>query len=931
MTNATNPRIPSATYRLQFHAGFTFKDAREILEYLDALGISDVYASPYFQAAPESTHGYDVSNHNRINPEIGDDSDFRAYTADLRQRNMGQILDFVPNHMGIGQSLNQWWMEVLEDGIASPYSRYFDIDWNPGKRELEDRVLLPVLGERYGKALENGEFKLSFEDGVFSLHYFDTVLPISPATYPIILRSTLTELEGASVEKMRSVISAFAALSRVTANGDAKTSAKAQLSNLAREDPQVVSSIEKELRTLEGRADNADSFDALHDLLEQQVYRLAYWRVAAEEINYRRFFDINTLAAIRVEIPEVFAAAHQLVFMLLSRGDVTGLRIDHVDGLWDPKEYLDRLQERYGQLCGTTEAKALYLVVEKILDLTRERLPEDWQVHGTTGYEFTNQMVQFFTDAREEKRFTKIYHRFTGVTQSFVDMVYEKKKLITQLSLNSEVVALGRLLNELSEIHRNFRDLTLNMLTTAVREVIVCFPVYRTYATPTQALSDEDEKIVLRAISMARRRNPAIEKHVFDFLRSVLLLRLPERLTPEEKEAHIRFVMKFQQCSGPVMAKGLEDTTFYIFNRLAALNEVGGNPGQFGLTAVDFHRLNEERAARTPHSMLATTTHDTKRSEDARMRMVTLSEMPDEWQAALKRWNKWNRKLRTKIGDEYAPSANEEYLIYQTLLGTWPVDSVLEESTPPYTERIQQYMLKAMKEAKVNSSWTEPFEEWEKAVTEFAAAILDQAKSGAFLADLATLAEEVARLGALNSLSQTVMKCTLPGVPDFYQGSELWDLCLVDPDNRRPVDYTWRKQVLSEIQEAHPAELMEDWKSGRIKLFVIQRLLSFRRQHANFFQQADYCGLKTSGRWSEQICAFLRTLNGAKLLVIAPRLIRDVPLPLTGEAWGDTSVKIELGDTWKELLTGTELSISAAGIISPILSQLPFAVLYQRL
>lgn len=927
MTNATNPRIPSATYRLQFHAGFTFKDAQGILDYLDQLGISDVYASPYFQAAPESTHGYDVSDHNRINPAIGDDSDFRAYTTELRRRKMGQVLDFVPNHMGIGQSLNQWWMEVLADGIASPYSEYFDIDWHPGKQELQDRVLLPVLGDRYGKVLENGDLKLSFEEGAFTLHYFDTKLPISPATYPTLLRSTLTKLEGPSVEKMRAAIAAFSELTRSTVNAEAKTTAKAQLRELAEADPGVKSSIEAAMRELEGKPGEPESFDAFHALLEQQVYRLAYWRVAAEEINYRRFFDINTLAAIRVEIPEVFEAAHQLVFALLSRGDVTGLRIDHVDGLWDPKEYLTRLQERYAQLSGSNADKPLYLVVEKILDLTKEKLPGDWPVHGTTGYEFTNQMVQYFTNAAEERRFTKIYQRFTGMSQSFADMVYEKKKLITQLSLNSEIVSLGRGLNELSEIHRNFRDLTLNTLTAAVREVIACFPVYRTYATPTQPLSDDDEKVVLRAISMARRRNPIIEKHVFDFLRSVLLLRLPEKLSPEQREAHIRFVMKFQQCSGPVMAKGLEDTAFYIFNRLAALNEVGGNPGLFGLGTKEFHRLNAERQERSPNAMLATTTHDTKRSEDARLRMVTLSEMPEEWQAALKRWSKWNRKLRTKIGDEYAPSPNEEYLIYQTLLGTWPVDSAVGESTPPYAERIQQYMLKAMKEAKVNSSWTEPYEEWENAVTGFIASIVDPAKSAAFLGDMAALAEEVARMGAINSLAQTVMKCTLPGVPDFYQGSELWDLCLVDPDNRRPVNYAYRKELLAKIRESRPAELMENWKSGGIKLAVIQKLLTFRREHAEFFARAGYEGLETTGRWAEHVCAFLRRYENKKLLVLTPRLVREIPAPCTGEAWGDTALALALQGDWRNLITGENVCDPAK--VAELFSEVPFAVLYQ--
>jgi (1->4)-alpha-D-glucan 1-alpha-D-glucosylmutase len=920
MTNSTHPRIPSSTYRLQFHAGFTFRDALGIVDYLQDLGITDIYSSPYFQAAPDSTHGYDVADHNRINPAIGDQSDFRALCEKLRENHMGQVLDFVPNHMGIGQSLNTWWMEVLEDGLASPFAGYFDIDWHPGKEELEDRVLLPILGDRYGLVLEKGEFSLSFVNGAFSLCYFETRLPLRPRSYPRILRKVLAELGEERGNELREVLGTLS-------DPAAKEQVKARLKEISEANADIASAIDRTLRTLEGSPGVPESFDELHSLLEEQVYRLSYWRVAAEEINYRRFFDINTLAAIRVEIPEVFTAAHQLVFELLARGDVTGLRIDHIDGLWDPRAYLRALQECYGQLVGTNEPMGLYLVVEKILDVTGETLPSDWPVHGTTGYEFANQIVQSLTDSASEQRFTRTYERFTGLSSDFATLVYEKKKQTMQNSLGSEIAALGRMLDEISEMHRQFRDYTRNVLTNAVREVMACFPVYRTYASDDGVFSPEDEKNVLRAISAARRRNPSTEKAVFDFLRAVLLLRLPEGLTDEQREAHFRFVRKFQQCSGPVMAKGLEDTAFYIYNRLAALNEVGGNPGLFGIGVKKFHALNQARLESMPHSLLATSTHDTKRSEDVRMRMVAISEMPIEWRDAVKRWNRLNRKLLGKIGDEPAPSRNEEYLLYQTLLGAWPL---AEENHEEFVERIQRYMTKALKEAKINSSWTEPNEEWETAVSSFVQRILDKEANAEFLVHFQSFAERVAWLGALNSLSQTLLKCTTPGVPDFYQGTEVWDFSLVDPDNRRPVDYAARRSLLDGIESASPSELLEDWRSGRIKLALIRAMLRFRRENAEFFRNADYTPLAVTGQYKRSIIAFSRRHANREIVVVVPRLCAEFATFPIGEVWGDTAVTHAQGGT--DLLTHRDHSASNSHLrISELFAMLPFAILTREI
>ena len=792
---------------------------------------------------------------------------------------MGQVLDFVPNHMGIGGPLNTWWMDVLEDGRISPYARYFDIDWHPIKTVLSDRILLPILGDRYGKVLEEAGFKLLFQAGGFFLSYAKATLPISPATYAKILQGAREHLASSSQQALDASVREFAALPSDQSRSEAKMAAKVHLRELADRAEPVAKAIDLVLRSIEGEPGKTSSFDTLHELLDEQVYRLSYWRTAAEEINYRRFFDINHLAAIRVEIPEVFEAAHQLVFKLLASGAVTGLRIDHVDGLWNPRGYLDRLQERYRQLRALPEnGKGLFLVVEKILDLTRESLPLNWPVHGTTGYEFANQMVQIFTDPSAEKRMTKIFESFTGLHENFVALAYEKKLFTMQFSLSSEIAALGKLLDELSEMYRLYRDFTTNMLTSAVREVLACFPVYRTYTTEEGLVSDEDERVILRAILAARRRNPSIEKPVLDFLRGILLLRLPEHLTPQQRAAHVRFVMKFQQCSGPIMAKGVEDTAFYAYNRLVALNEVGGKPEQFGIDLAEFHSLNQTRTDHWPHTQLATSTHDTKRSEDVRLRIVALSEIPQLWSKAILRWSKLNKKHRVDIDDHRAPSANEEYLIYQTLLGTWPLSDFRDTERREYVDRIQQYMVKAVKEAKVNSSWIEPNEAWEEATTSFVEKILDEETNGKFCRDLAELAQLVARLGAINSLAQAIIKCTAPGVPDFYQGTEVWDFSLVDPDNRRKVDYLARRRLLASLRHAHPRELLEDWQSGRIKLFVIKRLLAFRAENQRLFLKGSYQEVPITGEHSHSVIAFERKFGSQRLLVIVPRLTYRVGL-----------------------------------------------------
>ncbi|MEP6956713.1 MAG: malto-oligosyltrehalose synthase, partial [Chthoniobacterales bacterium] len=681
--------------------------------------------------------------------------------------------------------------------------------------------------------------------------------------------------------------------------------------------PQVHAAIEKAVVKINGHSGDPRSFDPLDQLLDDQAYRLSFWRVAAEEINYRRFFDINDLAAIRMELPEVFDATHQLVLELVGSRAVTGLRIDHPDGLYLPREYFAQLQQRCAQALAVSlpaDHRALYLVVEKILSGT-ERLPADWPVHGTTGYEFGRLVNNLLVDGSAEEAMTKTYRRFIGHSMHFGHLVYAKKRLVMRLSLANDVNGLGSMLDRLSEKNRWFRDFTLEALGRAVRETIACFPVYRTYVMPGEPVREADRAVIDRAVASAKKRNPATEESVFNFLRDILLFRFPENLDEEGRAEHAHFVLKFQQCTGPIMAKGLEDTTFYLFNRLAALNEVGGEPQQFGVSVETFHDESAHFQEHWPATMLTTSTHDTKRSEDTRARMVAISEIAQPWRAAVQRWRTINRRAKRQIEDAEAPDANEEYLLYQTLLGTWPVDeqgAAVENATPEYIERIQAYMAKALKEAKVNTSWIQPNEQWDSAMHEFIAQILDPVRSK-FVPRLLPLVMEIARLGALNSLAQTILKLTAPGVPDIYQGNETWDFSLVDPDNRRPVDYEQRRAMLTGLTNAQPEELLAGWPDGRIKMFLTHRLLHFRREHPDLFLRGSYVPLRTTGAHRDSCVAFAREHESSWIVVIAPRLTARVGFPPLGESWQDTAVGLPQsaasGAGAHNLFTGRELRV----------------------
>ncbi len=946
MTNH-HPRIPVSTYRLQFNRQFTFQQAREIAPYLHELGITDCYASPYFQASAESLHGYDITDHNKLNEAIGSRADYDAWIAELHVHEMGQILDFVPNHMGIGESRNLWWSDVLENGPSSKYAPYFDIDWHPLKPELHDKVLLPILGDQYGRVLERGELQMHYEEGSFFLSYYEHKFPIAPGTYRYILDIALEKLEPFNGEdfyaELQSIRTALEYLprrsetdpDRIAERTREKEIIKRRLDRRSQEAPQVREAIDAALKQINGVPGDTRSFDALDELLNHQSYRLAFWRVAAEEINYRRFFDVNDLAAIRMELPQVFDDTHGLLLELVAKGAVTGLRIDHPDGLYLPNEYFEKLQKRCAEVLKTEPAndqRTIYMVLEKILTGT-EPLRKDWPVHGTTGYDFANQVAQLLVDGSAEADITKTFHRFLGHSVHFGHLVYAKKRLVMRLSLANDVNVLGNMLDRLSEQNRWYRDFTLDALARAVHETIACFPVYRTYLAPGRTISEEDQIVIDRAVAAAKRRNLAIEESVFNYLRDVLLFRFPENLDDEAGAAHAHFVLKFQQSTGPIMAKGLEDTAFYIYNRLAALNEVGGEPQQFGLTTEAFHQCNIVRQRDWPSTLLATSTHDTKRSEDVRARMVAISEMPQLWRRSLQRWRAVNRRWKRTIDEVEAPDANEEYLLYQTLLGVWPTESSGEAAktvTPEFVARIQAYMAKALKEAKLNTSWIQPNEPWDSAMHEFVAKILDPSPRNKFLPSFIPMAEEIARLGAINSLTQIVLKFTSPGVPDIYQGNEIWDFSLVDPDNRRPVDYGLRRRMLSEVKNTNVEELLRCWTDGRIKLFATQRLLQLRRRHSELFRQGDYVPLQVTGTFADCVVAFTREHDGKFLLVMVTRLSSRLGFPATGERWTDTAIKLPeslLLATANDIFTGRSMKTTENLLnLSDAMSDLPFAV-----
>jgi (1->4)-alpha-D-glucan 1-alpha-D-glucosylmutase len=972
---------PLSTYRVQLHAGFTFDDAAAIVPYLSDLGVDTLYASPHFQAAPGSQHGYDVTDPTRLNEELGGEEGYGRLHAALKRHGLKLMADIVPNHMGIANGANRFWQDVLENGRTSPFVTWFDIDWQPIKSDLNGQVLLPVLGEQYGVVLEQGELTLSFADGAFVIHYYALPLPIAPPTYGFILQRALPAIESAFEQsdlarlEFESILAAYDRLPPNDTTDDAliqerqreQIVTRGRLSALFESEPRILTAILDAVASLNGNPADPASFDALDELLNMQSYRLAFWRVAAEEINYRRFFAINELAALRQEVPAVFEESHALVSRLIAESKIHALRIDHPDGLWDPAGYVADLQrlaflarcrrampsdseweahrpllERWWnerRAAGENEVgRELFpVVVEKILE-PGESLPDAWPVSGTVGYEFARIVTGLFVDRASEKAFNQWYERFAGEREPFATQVYEAKRLILRVALSSELNVLAAALDRLSERRRRTRDFTLNALRFALREVISAFPIYRTYIAEDGTPTADDRRTIDRAVALARRRNPASDPRVFGFLRD-MLLGLDDPMDAGDEADRIRFVMRFQQLTGPVMAKGLEDTVFYRYVRLAALNEVGGDPAHFGASIEEFHRHNRDQLAQWPDALLSSSTHDTKRSEDVRARIVTISEFPREWRAAVNRWSRLNARHRTREAGESAPTRNDEALFYQTLAGTWPFGA--DRPDQDYVERMVAYMLKAAREAQEQTSWVNPNESYEAALDRFVRCALDSGVAAPFLNDFAAHNREIERAGAFTALSMQVLKLTSPGVPDLYQGTERWDFSLVDPDNRRPVDYDALRAMLDELAHqddgmALAERLIDRIEDGGIKLYTSNVLLHLRRSHPDLVRRGNYVPVDVEGEWRDYAIAFARHHEGKTLIVVVPRLLRSLVrrgggVPIGEPVWGDTRIVLpELASaSLANVMTGESLEVDAAGLVpvAALLNSFPVACL----
>lgn len=955
MTTPAN--IPRATYRLQLNRAFTFVQAREIVPYLAELGISHCYVSPCLKARPGSMHGYDIVDHNSFNPEIGTAEEFDRLVDMLHQHSMGLIMDIVPNHMAVMGSDNAWWLDVLENGEASIYASFFDIDWRPLKDELRGKVLVPVLHDHYGAVLESGELKLGFDcpGGDFNIYYREHRFPVNPREYPRILQRCTDTLKNQLGEnnpdllEFQSLITAFGHLPRRQETGNEpvaernrdKEINKRRLAELCGRSPEIGTGIDQAVESINGNPSDPASFEELHELIKAQAYRLANWRVAADDINYRRFFDTNDLAGICMESETVFEATHRLVLRLIAEGKVDGLRLDHPDGLYDPAEYFERLRQHIGQAISnsddrSSENTSRYVIIEKILT-GAERLPAEWAVCGTTGYDFANLVNGLFVDPAAAMKFERAYRNSTGEQIGVDDLGYFCRKLIIRVALTSELSVLANHLTRIALAKRRTCDFTLNSLRDALIEVVASFPVYRTYVNRSR-VSEIDANYIEVAIEAAKERSQAGDTSIFDFIRDVLLTRIAGGQDARYRDAVTAFAMKFQQFTSPVMAKGMEDTAFYRYNRLVSLNEVGGDLNRFGITTGEFHAANQERMRSWPHTMLATSTHDSKRSEDVRTRIDVLSEMPGLWRLRVRDWRRFNRSHRRVVNERPAPTPNDEYLLYQTLLGAWPRELANGDRGEwnAFAERIQQYMLKAIREAKQNTSWINRNAEYEDAVVSFVKGVLHPDPRNRFLNDFLPFQQRVARIGCWNSLSQTALKLTSPGVPDIYQGNELFDFSLVDPDNRRPVNYPWRREEFHGVRRdgGSVRGLMDAPDDGRLKLYLTWKILSLRRQHPELFQDGEYVPLEVSGEKAEHIVAFARRHRSRTLLVIAPRLIAGLlgdrdRAPIGAEVWKDTRVTLLCRDCrnlYHNLFTEKEVDLMGEVGVAELLEEFPVAL-----
>jgi len=926
-------RIPLATYRIQFNPSFGFADAQSIVGYLSDLGISDLYASPIFKAVSGSRHGYDIVDPTRINPELGSVEDFENLSDELVRHDMGWIQDIVPNHMAFNGD-NTLLMDILENGQRSKFFDFFDVDWDHTYENVKERILAPFLGRFYGECLEDGEIRLAYRPDGLKITYYDTELSVRIDSYLNVFAYRLNVLRrqlGEEHPDFIKLLGVLYVLKNLSTEEDVSeaygqiTFVKRMLWDLYTRNHVLREFVDENIRIFNGQKGRPESFDLLDELLSSQVFRLSYWKVATKEINYRRFFNINGLISVKMENEPVFAYTHSLVRRLVERGIVSGLRIDHVDGLSDPEEYLKRLREY------TPEA---YVIVEKILQ-PEEELPSSWPVQGTTGYDFTNYVNALMCNTRHERAFTRLYGSFTGFQGSFQDLAAQKRRLIIEEHMAGDVDNLAQMLKRVSSRDRHASDITLYGLRRSLRELLAVFPVYRTY-TSTGTVSTQDRKCIRQAADLAHMNNPALI-HELTFLKRFLLLDFPPYVSDEEQGGWIEFVKRFQQLTGPLMAKGFEDTTLYVYNRLISLNEVGGSPARFGCPANSFHDFMIRRSASWPYTLNTTSTHDTKRGEDVRAIINVLSELPSEWDRATRDWSKLNKSNKRRVRGVDVPERNDEYFLYQTLVGACPLS---EAELPEFRDRMRRCTVKAVREAKVHTEWIRPDTEYEDAYLSFVEALLTPSPTNAFLPAFLAFRHKVAQYGMYNVLSQALIKVTAPGVPDFYQGTELWDLSLVDPDNRRPVDFERRRAYLGDIMERSRGdvlglirELLDTWQDGRVKLFLVYHALKARRESADLFQQGTYIPLGCSGTFKDHLLAFGRARNETYAIVVVPRFLTGLvgpdQYPLGEDVWRDTAVMLpkEWPAIWKGRFTGQFVRGTGSLPVAEIFAHFPVGLL----
>ncbi len=917
-------KIPRATYRLQLHSDFTFTDAEKIVDYLAHLGISDIYASPILKARKNSTHGYDIVDPTQINPQLGGKAAFDDLIRKAQAQGLGWLQDIVPNHMAF-DSDNRLLMDILENGNRSRYYPFFDIQWNHPYVHLRGKLLAPFLGDLYGRCLDRNEIQLNFDEDGFNIRYYEWKFPLKVESYAKVLASNLTWLEGKIQREDKDYIqfleisNHFKSLSGTLDMNDYYNQLalmKAQLWKLYFSNAIIKGYLDSLVLDFNGTPGDPHSLNKLDELLSEQIYKLSFWKVGNEELNYRRFFTINGLLSVRVEIQEVFEYTHNFIFQLVKSGQITGLRVDHVDGLYDPVAYLNKLRQRGGDI---------YITVEKILDIS-EQLPASMPVQGTTGYDFMNVVNSVFVDKANEKIFDRMYLSFTGQQMSYRHFVSDKKKLFMGQQMAGDIDNLAHLLKQIINGDRYGKDMTMYALRRAIVEIMAQFPVYRAYMGEGD-LNEKDKIHIKEAIALAGNRNPVLINEL-NFISKILLLDFPPDIDPHKRQAYHVFTKKFQQFSGALMAKGAEDTTFYIYNRFISLNEVGGDPSVFGLTQGDFHEWMMGRQARWPGTMNATSTHDTKRGEDVRARLNVLSEIPKQWQTQVINWSRLNKHKKKFINGLRAPDKNDEYFIYQTMLGAYPFDP---QEQGPFIQRIKEYIVKAIREAKVHTSWLKQNEEYEDACIHFIEELFNSDTTHKFLNVFLPFQRKIAADGILNSLSQVLLKLTCPGLPDIYQGTDLWDLSLVDPDNRRPVDYQSRIGMLKDMQSQKSAEflkmLIENKEDGRIKLFLVFKVLEVRKRFEELFQKGEYIPLEVPGGFNKYTIAFARKLDSVWSVTAVPRFFRQMKEEKKTLKDMVLTLPADAPQEWTNVFTGDKLTSQGNIHLAGLWNKFPVAFL----